>query len=129
MKKYLLTILLPILASCTDSYNPIIVKTLWQCSNNTVVMSAHGNYAEVKAAKYELYSDANKNKRFDDVDKMIGYSVSMTLVHNDHYLSQPIKLSEQWTEGSLFAVVICGSDTAISEISGCSASISDFSNN
>jgi hypothetical protein len=86
-----------------------------------------GEYPKAKAAKYELYRDANRNRKFDDVDEMLGYSINIILQYDDYYLSRPIKLSDEYCEGSLFVRVISGIDTTISEIPGCSASTSEFS--
>jgi hypothetical protein len=105
---------------------PLMVKALWECHHNSVIVSAHGYYPQERPATYRLYRDANKNKVFDDTDEMIGYEVSMILSQDDYYLSQPIELAENWRDAGLFLRVICQTDTVVYEIPDCNATVSNF---
>lgn len=107
------------LASCESQAYRLDLKTVYQCENHSLVISAYGNYPKGQAATIEVYKDANLNKQFDENDRMQKHTALVMLRSEELQILEPMKLNEAWDNRYIFVVLKAGSDSMVSTIAEC----------
>jgi hypothetical protein len=118
--KYILALLsILMLTNCGGGYNPLDLKTMLQCSNQTLVIAANGNYPKGMPAWIDIYPDGNLNRVLDDSDRITYHRIMVMLQAGEIYMAQPIKLDDNWTNRYIFVVLHTELDSVVSTIGDC----------
>ena len=125
MKYLLATLIFSLLISCKRKHK-IAVKASWMCSNQTLIIGASGDYPEEVPATWWIYADANRNKEFDSTDLHESQNSYILLKNKGLWLSQPIKIPENWRDRALFIRVCTDSDTSMVTVNQCNSIVTDF---